>query len=78
MEDELVLYGSTADCYLKSRARPYLVYGRSAERYLGDACVPDRHYIENWGPLFARLKIIAMTLPGGVVLFLTRKLLAGC
>lgn len=64
VEDELELYGSAADCYLKSRpglTGLWQVSGRNDVSY-GTRVAFDRHYVENWSFVFD-LKILILTFP---------------
>ena len=64
VEDELELYGSAADCYLKSRpglTGLWQVSGRNDVSY-GTRVAFDRHYVENWSFVFD-LKILIRTFP---------------
>ena len=64
VKDELELYGSAADYYLKSRpglTGLWQVSGRNDVSY-GTRVAFDRHYVENWSFVFD-LKIIIRTVP---------------
>ncbi len=64
IRDELELYGSAADHYLRSRpglTGLWQISGRNDVSY-GTRVAFDRHYVENWS-FIADLKIIAMTIP---------------